>query len=402
MNRFEDIVPPSRRKDSDSPVPPRPVGGYSRRRSSFPYATIVVVLVVIAAALGALVYFSSAKVEITPNTISGTVQGPFTASTQNSTAIPFQVITAQKVATQTVAGNGTKTVSTPASGTITIYNTQSKSQKLVANTRFATTAGLIFRIHAAVTIPGGTTAKPGSVTATVYADQPGATYNVSPTSFTVPGLAGTPQANEVYARSTSAMTGGASGTVPVVDSATESQARQALVDALTPDLLSSIQSQVPAGFVLLKGAATTTFEALPDEQASGTSVNLKEQGTVTAIVFPNTALAKAIAATIPGTSYQGEPVTLSSTDGLAFTLQGTVPDSTTQSIAFTLAGPANFVYSVDPSRIAAAVAGKSRSEAEVALTNYPEVKSAILVLRPFWRSSFPQDPSAIAVTVANQ
>ena len=43
-----------------------------------------------------------------------------------------------------------KTANSSASGTITIYNTQSSAQTLVANTRFATTAGLVYRIRSAV------------------------------------------------------------------------------------------------------------------------------------------------------------------------------------------------------------------------------------------------------------
>jgi hypothetical protein len=69
------------------------------------------------------------------------------------------------------------------------------------------------------------------------------------------------------------------------------------------------------------------------------------------------------------------------------------------SFSFTLSGTAVLEYTVDPVRIAAAIAGKTRAEAEVALTNYPEVKRAVLILRPFWRKVFPEDPTAIAVSV---
>src|SRR6185369_3882277 len=228
MRTINDIVPPSRRQEpepltSSAPRSPRASGP----SHSFPFKTLFAVLIVIALSLGALYYFSSAKVEVTPNTVSAAVQNSFTASA-NSGDLPYQLISVQKVASQSVKSTGTKAVSTSASGQITIYNTQSKSQKLIATTRFATTAGLIFRIHEAVTVPGGTSAKPGTVKATVYADKPGDTYNVGPTSFTIPGFAGTPLASQVYARSTSAMAGGASGTVPVVDPADEAQAQKAL------------------------------------------------------------------------------------------------------------------------------------------------------------------------------
>ena len=356
-------------------------------------------MLVIALSVGALFYFSTAKIEVTPNTVSAAVQSSFTAS-QSAGTIPFEIITAQKIATQSVAGTGTKTVNSFASGTLTIYNTQSKAQKLVTNTRFATAAGLIFRIHTSVTIPGGTSAKPGSITATVYAAQAGEAYNIAPTSFTVPGLAGTPQANEVYARSQSSMIGGASGTIPVVDATAEAKAKSSLMAALAPELNSSIQSQIPAGYLLLPGSATTTYQELTPTASKTTGmVDIKEQGTITAVVFPNTALAKAVAASISGLGYQGEPLTLASSSSLVLSLIDGIPSPQTTTFSFSLSGTVSLVYTVDPSRIAAAVSGKTRSAAEVALTNYPEVKRAIIILRPFWRQSFPQDPSSISVVV---
>lgn len=403
MHKLDDIIPPSRRREteplSSSPAD-RPTVNLSERHR-FPFTTLIVAAIVVAVSIGVLFYFSSAKVEVTPNTVSAAVQSSFTAN-QSTGTLPYEIITAQKIASQSVKSNGTKTVNSSASGTITIYNTQSKAQKLITNTRFATTAGLIFRIHSAVTIPAGTTAKPGSVTATVYADKAGDSYNVGPTSFTVPGFAGTPQASQVYARSSTSMTGGASGNVPVVDATAEAQARKALIDALGPDLTTSIETKVPAGYVLVPGAAVTTYEELTSTPSSTTGqVDVKEQGTITALVFPNGAFAKSVAQSVGGLGYQGEPVTLTSVKSLKLTPTAGMPELNAPSFSFTLSGTAPLMYTVDSTRIAAAVSGKTRSAAEVALTNYPEVKRAILLLRPFWRQTFPQDPASITIVVQN-
>lgn len=405
MRTLNDIIPPSRRKEMEQQagVPATPGQGPVRppqRSSKFPYTTLIAIVLVIAASVGALFYFSTAKIEVTPNTVSAAVQGSFTAN-QSGGTLPYEIITAQKIATQSVTGSGTKVVHTSASGMITVYNTQTKAQPLITNTRFATAAGLVFRIHSPITVPGGSTTKPGSVTVKVYADQPGSSYNVGPTSFTVPGFAGTPLASQVYARSTAAMTGGASGSVPVVDATLEAGTRNALIKALTPDLLASIQTQVPSGYVLLNGAATTTFEELASAPATTAGmVDVKEQGTITAVVFPNTALGSTIASSVSGLGYLGEPLTIASSSSLLLTAPR-LPDASATSFSFALSGTVSLIYNVDPSRIAAAVAGKSRSAAEVALTNYPEVKRAVIVLRPFWRQNFPQDPSSISVVVDN-
>lgn len=402
MRTLNDIIPPSRRKEADSFTSSdglKPLNLSGGRPPRFPYRTLGVAALVVVVSIGALFYFSVAKVEVTPNTVSAAIQSSFTAN-KSSGALPFEIITAQKIASQSVKSSGTKTVNSSSSGTITVYNTQTKSQRLIANTRFATTAGLIFRIRSAITVPGGTPAKPGSMTTKVYADQAGSQYNVGPTSFTIPGFAGTPQASAVYARSTGAMTGGASGSVPIVDTALEAQARDALQNALAPDLIAGIQSQIPSGYLLLPGASVTTYEELESTPSSITGmVEVKEQGTITAVIFPNMALAKAVAASVAGLSYQGEPVTIASVDSLLLATAN-MPNLDSDTFSFTLAGTAPLVYTVDPNRIAAAVAGKTRQAAEVAISNYPEVKRALIVLRPFWKQTFPQDPSSISVVVA--
>ncbi|HUX81175.1 MAG TPA: hypothetical protein VMV38_02555, partial [Candidatus Paceibacterota bacterium] len=207
MRTINDIIPPSRRRERDVLTNESPNRDLRTpdRSPRFPYKILIAVLLVIAVSLAALYYFSSAKVAITPSTVSAAVQSSFTAS-QSTGNLSYQIITSQKIASQSVPGKGTEAVHSSATGYITIYNTQSKTQRLITNTRFATTAGLVFRIHEPVTVPKGTTTKPGSISVKVYADKEGDSYNVGPTSFTIPGFAGTPQESEVYARSSDAMT----------------------------------------------------------------------------------------------------------------------------------------------------------------------------------------------------
>lgn len=414
MRNFDDIIPPSRRPEPEAsvpnPVPPsaRPSNGGRPRRGRpmrhFPYITLVVVVLIIAACVGALFYFTTAKVEVTPNTLTASLQGNvFTAvaASTSTNAIPFQVITAKKIAMQSVQSSGTKQVSSAASGQITIYNKRRVAQRLINRTRFASPSGLIFRIHQAVTVPAASGGTPGSLTVNVTADQAGSQYNIGPSTFSVPGLAGTALANLVYAKSSSAMTGGASGNEPVIAPALAAKTQASLQSALAQTLQKSLAAQVPSGYILLPGAATTTYTQLPPTTAtSSSSVNERVQGSISAVVFPNTMLADAIASSQSSSSYSGSPLTIASSTNLTLAPVSGFPASGTNNFTFTISGTAALVYNVDTSQIAAAVAGKSRSAAEVALTNFPSVNQAVLVLRPFWRQNFPQDPTAISVSVA--
>ncbi len=401
MRTFGDIVPPSRRTSSTEPnlnnEPVRAPIQSNMPSGVFPFRSAGISILVVLAVITGLLYFSSAQVTITPTSTTVTVSGDYIA-TQGAGALPYEIISAQKVAVQSVEGSGTETVHEFASGVITIYNTQPKSQPLIAKTRFSTKNGLVFRINSPVTVPKGSADNPGTIQATVYADLPGESHNVGPSDFTLPGLSGGAAFSKVYAKSVQSMSGGISGTVPTVNDGIEESARQTLIMALKSGLETDLMNKVPEGYVLLIGAATTTFKALPTKPSSTTGlVDVRQEGTITGIIFPTEALAGAIASQTLATSYNGEPVSFKSNESLSF--RGNIPEVDQDSYSFALFGEADLVYVVDPERIAAAVTGKNRDSAKVALSNYPEVYRASITLRPFWRQTFPEEPDSISVNI---
>ena len=100
-----------------------------------------------------------------------------------------------------------------AKGTIRIYNNYStKSQTLVATTRFVSASGKLFRIPERVRIPGKHYEQgklvPGYIDVVAIADQSGESYNIDATTFSVPGLAGGSKYTMIFAKSFSEMSGG--------------------------------------------------------------------------------------------------------------------------------------------------------------------------------------------------
>ncbi len=326
------------------------------------------------------------------------MSGQFTA-TAGSGDLPFSVVSVSKTAAAYVPAESTESANDSAQGQIVVSNTGTAPEAFVTNTRFQTASGLIFRAHAPVTIPAATVAGPGSVTITVYADQPGQNYNVAATSFTVPGLQGSPAYAQVTAQSKGPMLGGFTGTRASVSQTTDDSQHASLETSLATQLQNSIAGQIPTGDVLIPGATFTSYTSQPDSATTTTTVAISEQGTMSAVVFPESALAKAIAYKIVGT-YAGEPVTLSNFASLSLTpAASTTPASGVQTFNFSLNGSSTVVWQVDTSKIAGAVAGKTRDSAQEILSGFPEVQRAVLVLRPFWANTFPQDPSHIKVTV---
>lgn len=368
-----------------------------RRKRRFPWGTAIFALLVIVACAGVLYAFSGARVEVTPSTNAAFVTGEFTA-TAGAGDLPFEVVTVEKIASQSVKAESTEEANDPAQGSITIYNEQGTSQTLIKNTRFQIAAGLVFRIRNSVTIPGGSAAAPGTLTTTVYADEGGDRYNIGPSDFKVPGLSGSDAYDKVYAKSAEAMTGGFTGTRASVSDGTREGIAATMDSALRADLEAEIREKVPAGYVLIPGATYVTVDAQPDTSGAAGSVDVRLKGTMYAVVFPEEALGRSIAYQVLGT-YSGQPIRVGDPASLALTPASAEPPIGAESFAFTLNGDTTLVWSVNTEQIAGAVAGKGRQGAEVVLSGFPEVDRAELILKPFWSTQFPSDPSKITVVV---
>lgn len=425
---INDIIPPSRRKamQADMPAPaastpppppppqnpieppqfdddrepqyPRPMRTAKR---GFPWMYVGAAVVVLIVAVGILHAFGGAKVEITPVVNETSVSGEF-AATGSAGDLPFEVITAETVATASVPAEGTTEADDPAQGTITVYNAQEKTQQLIKNTRFESSNGLIYRIHDSITVPAGSPTAPGELKVTVYADEGGEKYNIGPSSFTVPGLKGSATFDLVYARSSEPMAGGFSGVRPSVSGATKTAKYESLKPTIDSEIATALAAEVPDGYALLPGASWTTYEPQPDGTGASGTVSLREKGITTAVIFPKAALAKAVAFRTLG-SYEGQPVTLKDQGTLTLaSMSGTAPAAGDASFSFTLSGNTTILWEVDAAKIAGAVAGKTRESAKTILLGFPEVDKAVIVLRPFWAGSYPSDPEKIKVTVAGQ
>jgi hypothetical protein len=184
-----------------------------------------------------------------------------------------------------------------------------------------------------------------------------------------------------------------------VSQSTDDSAHAKLQAALAASIESAVQSQVPTGYTLLPGALQVSYQAQPDDAAADGSVVVSEAANATAVLFPEAALARAVA-TQAVTGYGGQPVALGDVSGLTLAFASTSsPTTASNPLNFTLSGSTSIIWSVDPQKVASAVAGKSRAAARNALDALPEIAKAQLNLRPFWASAFPSDPTKIKVVV---
>jgi len=398
---------------SDTPnQPPRS----PRRRQGFfgsRFFWIIVVVVVICAAIGLLMstLFAGATVTVTPR--SAIVTAPATMQAQvNAPAgtLPYQIINSSRTASTSVPASGTKQVSLSASGVATIYNAYSTaSQDLVATTRFQAPDGKIYRIHSAVTVPGAKqaadgTLMPGTVTATLYADQPGTDYNrTAATQFTIPGFQGTPKYTKFYAQAAT-IGGGLVGAQPAVSDTDMATAEQALKQGLSNAMNDMVATQVPKQYIAVPGTLAVTYNDIVQTPGPNGTAILSQTANASADVVGSEDLASAIAKqTVQG--YAGEAVNFADPTQLSIALAAS--SSASGIITLKLSGNPKLVWQFDPNALQQALVGKPKAEFETVLKSFaPAITCSNdtpckASIRPFWSSTFPSTPAKITVVTGS-
>lgn len=131
--------------------------------------------------------------------------------------IPGKTIVMQKNISKSFLSSGTEVEEKKAEGLLTIYNNHSaQSQTLVAETRFMSSDGKLFRSTERVVIPGRTQDGgrfiPGEGSVIVRAVESGEDYNLDKnTKFSIPGLQGTAMYTSIHAENNEPITGGFMG-----------------------------------------------------------------------------------------------------------------------------------------------------------------------------------------------
>lgn len=210
----------------------------------------------------AVVYLSVSRATITvfakPSVVATTaslavVESP-TAEGQIAGSVGQTTITQTRVFS--LPQEGARAVEAKSSGMVTIMNSTSSDQPLIATTRFLAANDVLFRLNEGITVPAN-----GEITARISADQPGSSGDIGPTTFTIPGLAQSLQ-DKIYATSANTMTGGV-------------QYVRTLTDADVADAKTALSSDI------LEEAKTALSTGLDTELAAQGTYDVEEQSITT-------------------------------------------------------------------------------------------------------------------------
>jgi len=392
--------------DNFSVVYARRVVGWQRKplNPKFVIWTIAIICL-LALFFGISIIFSSATVVITPRTqVISFTNDLYIAKSEssNSADLFFEVLNIKQSSGETVTATEEKEVSQKASGKIIIYNNYNTApQRLINNTRFEANNGKIYRINSSVIVPGlkkiDGKVVPGSVEATVYADQAGEEYNLKLSDlagdFKIPGFKGDPRYASFYALLKTDIVGGLIGKQRIVSDDLRKATIEIIKSKLREQLLKEIYAVKPENYLIFKDGYSIDYVNLPDTPVGNDKVKINVEGNINGIIFNNTKLSKYIA-TKKIEGFDALPTELIPSDSLLTTF--TAKDNTSlwknKTIDIKFTGEATIKWLYDSEAIKNDLAGKKESEVKSLVSKYQNSVSTIKVIfKPIWTRYFPDN-----------
>ncbi len=276
---------------------------------------------------------------------------------------------------------------------VTVFNDYTKSQTLIATTRFLSKSGVLFRLQKTITVPAG-----GSISAKIMADKEGKSGEIGPTTFTIPGLAASLQ-TEIYAKSAEAAAGGVTR-VGIVTEKDINDAVQNIHSSLLAEASSQLKKTLNGGGQFAGVVFTDSFKikiasVAPGEKAS--EFKVKVELDVTGAAY-SAALENQAAQTLAGMiSSDKKLVSSNILDAVPVIEKYDIKD-----------GSANLKVSLTGQTIISAdspvfdkkkMAGLSGDEVKNYLEKYAGIKNVEVKFFPFWIDRVPKLRDHIKVIV---
>ena len=322
--------------------------------------------------------------------------------------IPAELFSSRKNFTFSYPATGKKQMTRKAEGTITIYNTYGTApQKLVASTRLSDPNGKVFRLVAAVTVPGATMTGgnlvPSSVDAAVVADKAGPDYNIAPTNkFTIPGLAGSPKYNGFYGVSTLSMQGGVIGLAAYPTDADISKNKPVAHKSLKDTIATYLYGGISPDFRIINGSEEYSIikEVVSPIADQNGNFNIFIDAESTVVAFRDSDFL-ALVTSLANNDLQG-----SATGSEAFAIKDSKtdygigkPDIKQGQLAFMPSFTGTFWQPVDSNSFEKSALSKSQASLKGIIDSFANVDKVTVSFWPFWVKTVPSNPDRVEVEV---
>lgn len=411
--KFFDIIPPkgpeagpkklNLKKRTKAPV--QGLGPERKPRKVFLKALISFLVFLVLLGISVFFFFSKIKIEIWPEAeilelkaqvrIDSEVKETDLTFWLKNGAIPGKLLEDIKSDSQDFSASGEKLKEEKAKGTMRVYNGYSTSPRTLIPSRFVSAEGKLFWSVKKIVIPGGRYEKgkliPGEIDVEVIAAEAGEDYNIDPSTFALPALAGSPLYTAIYGRSFSAMTGGFKGKVPQVGEEDLEKAENALTEKLKKESREFLKATLPEGFILLDETITqeviessSSQEPLVEAESFEFQLKIKSEG----LGFRKSDLENFIKSLIALAVSEDKKLQEESLE-INHSLESI--DLESGKAVLNLETKAKIYSDVNLTELKKALSGRSLKESKIFLENLPELSKIEIKYWPFWRRKAPED-----------
>lgn len=314
--------------------------------------------------------------------------------------IPARLFEQEQEATKSFPATGSDEREEAATGVIRIFNENASAQTLVVNSRFVAEDGKLFRSTEAVSVPAARGGQAGSADVKVKGAEPGPEYNIGPSNFSLPGLAGSALYTTVYGKSSAQMTGGAIGQTAVVTQADIDKAREQLLEELEVEAKKSLLSRIPPNYLVLESAIET--ELLEDNTLVQEGAALEEFTYTASIKISGLAFSSGhgmdLGRDLFNDYLQDTQQVKEETLKISYTTEASNIESGRMVLNMDIS--AEQYSRVDLIGLENRFRGASQGQFQAILGEFPSLEKAEFSLWPFWLQGLPRDRSRMDIDLS--
>lgn len=413
--KFFDILPPQKSKPEsprlpvlfNSPVREEKKKEIKSGSSFFLKALFLVVVLAAAFVLASQFVFNKTEIQLWPKTETVESQEELTASTikasvdvPNST-IPGKSLEEEVVISQDFAASGKTTEGGKAVGKVRIYNNYSDmAQTLISGTRLISADGKLFRTSERIVVPGASYEKgklqASSADVNVVADQPGESYNIGPTTFSIPGFVGTPKYTAFYGKSFEDMRGGFVGEAAIISEADIENAKKDLIDKAQQEgknLLKQKNSDFTMYEDMISSEIIDSTSSFPvGTKAENFSYQVKLR--MKTVGFRQADLEKFSKESIIAKSQAGKEI---QDNSLKIDGRGISVDQKNGRLVLSVKLSAKIYTGINEKQLIEALKGKPLSEVQKIILAGPDIARVQIKSWPFWAAQVAEDPNKVGI-----
>ncbi|KPJ54933.1 hypothetical protein AMJ47_02580 [Parcubacteria bacterium DG_72] len=410
VKKFFDIIPPERIEKKEQELTPakkeKPFVPKKKRRILLKGSIFLVLSLFLIVLLGFFL-FPKSEIEIKPKKFTITLQDKVVVDLNaenysfENKVMPGSISEDERILERDFASTGKAVAEKKATGTIVVYNEYSTSPRSLVPSRFVSADGKLFWSTKSITIPGykkeGGKIIPGEREVEVEAAKPGEEYNIGPSTFALPALAGSALYTTIYARSFSSMTGGAIGEVSQITGQDLKNAQDVLVKEAKELSREALSARLPLGYILLdETISQQVLEASTSAKAKDLADSFKYKTTVesSAFSFKKEHLDSFINSLINFNIKEDEKFL---EDSLNISYSSGPVDLDSGSLVLEIKVQVQVYKNIDIQELKKALLGKTTTEAEMLLRSLEEISEFTLKNRPFLRKKIPEDMERVEV-----